>query len=139
MDVYRRVNVFYDGSDIVVGDFIIGEDGAFLLVCLKQGFIIQGQSKRVGQNFFFRYYFFMVFVVIIIVGNVFDFGISLVDFVVCIVDGQIVGLMNIFINYNGSSFSIVIYISTFDFWYFVLVRLKYLFKKCKMWLLKIVI
>lgn len=129
MDVYRRVNVFYDWSDIVVSYFIIREDGAFLLVSLKQGFIIQGQSKRVGQNFFFRYYFFMVFVIIIIVGNVFDFGISLVDFVVCIVDGQIIGLMNIFVNYNGSSFSIVIYICTFYFWYFVLVRLKYLFKK----------
>lgn len=35
MDVYRRVNVFYDWLDIVVSYFIIREDGAFLLVSLK--------------------------------------------------------------------------------------------------------
>lgn len=138
MDVHRRVNVLHDGSDIAAGDFITGEDGALLPVCPKQGSITQGQSKRVGQNLLPRHYLPMVFAVIITAGNVLDFGISPVDFVVCIVDGQTIGPMNIFVNYNGPSLSIAIHTCTLDLWHFAPVRPKHPSKKCKMWLLKIV-
>lgn len=138
MDVHRRVNVLHDWSDIAASYFITREDGALLPVSPKQGSITQGQSKRVGQNLLPRHYLPMVFAIIITAGNVLDFGISPVDFVVCIVDGQTIGPMNIFVNYNGPSLSIAIHTCTLYLWHFAPVRPKHPSKKHKMRLLKIV-
>ena len=117
MDIHGGIDVLHDGVDVVACYFITGENGAFLPVCPIQGPVAQRQGKRMGQDLLPCHHFPVIPPIVITAGYVLLFGVSPVDFVVSVVDGQTIGPVDVLIDDYGSGLATSVHSCPFDLWH----------------------